>query len=155
MSRISTRLPYPSGVISSMSLSANYACTSAMADVTGPWQIVVPANSGPITVGIPQALLSVTTGTNAAGTSFIVAVRIIDELSAVVAFNELKVYSSAATSQIWAAGLPVLNNLPNNSIQKTYKVQAQCSLVGTNGCTAAINTSAVLGTDPILLARRI
>lgn len=155
LAKVSTPLTTVGGAaIASMSLSANYAITASMADVTGPWQIVVPANSGPVNVGIEQVLVSVTTGTNAAATSFIVAVRIVDEAAAVVAFNEFKFYSSAASSQIWAVGIPVLNDLPNNAADKTYKVQAQCVLVGTNSCTAAINTSAVLGKDPILRAIR-
>lgn len=141
--------------ISSSPLSANYAVTTSLVDITGPWQIVVPANSGPIEVGIPQVLVSIVTGTNAAGTTFNLQLRVVDEADAVVAFNEYKIYSSAATSQTWAQAIPVLNELPNYTTAKTYRVQAGMGNAGTNGASGAVNTAQVLGKDPILHARRI
>jgi hypothetical protein len=140
--------------IASMSLSANYALTTAFADVTG-WQIVVPANSGPVEVNIPSVLVSIVTGTNAAATTFNAQIRILDEANAVVAFSELKVYSSSATSQTWAQNIIVAGRVANASTAKTYRVQAAMGNVGTNSASAAINTAAVLGTDPILRARRL
>lgn len=154
MTRIMTRYPLPAGVISSASLSSNYTVTTSFADVPG-WQIVVPANSGPIQLGIPQVIVIIVTGTNAAGTSFNLQVRVVDEATAQVALNEFKIYSSAATSQTWATGIPVLNTLPNNASQKTYRVQAVLSNVGTAGCTGTLASAAFLGTDPILHARRL
>lgn len=161
MARIGSR-QVGGSVIASMALSTNFATPVAFADVTDAgaagavWQVVVPANSGPITVGIDAVMLSIATGTNASGSSFNHQVKVLDEANAPVAHGELKIYSSAATAQTWAASIRTTDDvIPNNASQKTYRVQSQCTLVGTNSATAAINTSSGGVTrDPRLVARR-
>lgn len=139
--------------IAAQPLSTSYGMTVAWATIPS-WQVVVPANSGPVEVGVPDGLLvQVNTGTNGANTTFEPQLRIVDELGAQLVMREYAIKSSAA-SQVWRGTIPLSAPfIANNVISKTYKVQAQMTNVGTNGATASVFANDLIsGATPTLRA---
>lgn len=144
----------PGSEIAASILSANYVMTNAFVTVPS-WQVVVPANSGTIEVGVPEGLLvNIVTGTNAAGTAFTVSLRIEDEANALVGFTQWQIFSSSAGSQGWASVVPLMKSVPNNIAVKTYHVAAKMDKVGTLSATSTIFTAASGFTNPTLRAVR-
>lgn len=152
----------PSGVaglnggleIASMSLGVNFSIPTAFTDVPG-WQIVVPANSGPIDVEILQGLLvNIVTGTYAAAQLFQLEAMIVDDTNVNVAYNKWCVIQVTAASKNVGGCVPLAAAIPNKAVDKTYRVQARMAQGGVNGSTANIYTSAAGFIDPILRAIR-
>lgn len=139
-------------VIAAALLSTNYVATVAFAAIPN-WQIVVPANSGAVEVGVAEGLLfNIVTGTNAAGTKFTFQARITDELGAVIGYNQKALYSSAAVAQTWTDMMSLKKVIGNNPAAKTYKVEVAMDKVGSAGSTSGVFTSASGFTDPTLQA---
>ncbi len=151
-------LVVPGMEITSMTLTTTFAVAASAGDVTDAgagsavWQVVCPANMGPISVGIDSVLLSIVTGTNASGTAFALRVRILDEANTQVGAFQHRICSSLATSQTWNQSKAARFPLPNNASQKTYRVQALQSLVGTNSSTASIAATAATDVVPPVLS---
>lgn len=134
--------------------SAGYTVTNAWTTIPG-WQIVVPANTGPVEVGIPEGIfVNIVTGTNPAGTMFSLEARIVDEVGTPVAYNNWEIYSSAATAQTWCQQIMLAKSIANNAANKTYSVQIRNTKVGTAGCTSGLFASGQGYTDPTLRAIR-
>lgn len=144
----------PGAEIAASVLSANYVLTTAFVTIPS-WQVVVPANSGTIEVGVPEGLLvNIVTGTNPAGTAFTVSLRIEDEANALVGFTQWQIFSSSALSQGWAQVVPLMKSVSNNGAAKTYHVAAKMDKVGTLSATSTIFTAASGFTNPTLRAVR-
>jgi hypothetical protein len=144
----------PGAEIASSILSTTYAVTSVFVNIPN-WQVVVPANSGVVEVGIPEGLLcNIVTGTNPAGTSFTLVLKIVDEAVVTVGAAQWCIYSSSVTSQNWNAQLPLMKSVANNAAAKTYSVQARMLNAGTLSAAANVFTSQSGFTDPTLRAVR-
>lgn len=152
---------FPGIEVVNVPLTANFSVTAAYSDVTDSgaggavWQIVVPPNSGPGEVYIPRLLTSILTGNGtAAGTSYNLQVQILDELNTQIEENQFKIYSTATAPQSWATGIPLSGDVANSAIQKTYRVQARLSNVGTNSAAGTLNAHGSGLMDPKLKFRR-
>jgi hypothetical protein len=155
-SRLYLDRPYvfPGVEIASAPWSTDYVITNAFATISG-WSAVAPAGSPAYSVVLGPLLLNCVTGTNAAGTGFTVEAKAIDEASATVAYVQWKFFSSSASSQTWVdTRVSWSKRLTSPATDKTYTVQAKCSLVGTNSCTAKLFTSQSGFPDPELAILR-
>jgi hypothetical protein len=145
----------PGSEIATAILTVGYTITSAWADVPG-WQIVVPANSGPHEILVPEGILSnIVTGTSAIAALITNEFTILDEANSLVTYNKFPVLQVTAVTKNVGGGIPLgKGGLPNNPTQKTYRVQARNSLVGTAGVLANIFTAAAGFMNPVLRATR-
>lgn len=144
----------PGSEIAASILTATFVVPSAFNGIPN-WQVVVPANSGTVELGVPEGLLcNIVTGTNPAGTAFTLVIKITDELGAVVGLAQWAIYNSAATSQNWNNQIPLMKSVPNNPAAKTYTVQARMLNAGTLGAGANIFTAQSGFTNPTLRAVR-
>lgn len=137
--------------IASMPFSVSTVATVTDTAVTG-WQIVVPANSGPITVKISNMLWSLITGTLASGTQQYAGIGIKDEAGVVVAYAKWQVIATGVTTT-QVNTLTVEGDLPNNVATKTYSVWIKCPHVDL-GSSATFFTSGSGFVDPVLKALR-
>lgn len=134
--------------------STGYTVTAAWATIPG-FQVVVPANSGGVEVGLVAGILcNIVTGTNPANTEFVLEARLVDELGAYVDYAQYRIRSSAATAQTWVTKLHLGNSVANKTIPKTYSIQMQMANVGTAGAAAGMFASAQGFVNPSLRAIR-
>jgi hypothetical protein len=145
----------PAAEIASSILSANYALTTAQADVPG-WQIVVPAGSGPHEVGVPEGILTnIVTGTSAIAQLIQNEFWILDEGNVVIAYAKFSVMQVTAVTKNVGGNVPLgRGGLPNPVTDKTYRVQAKQGLQGTLGVAGNIFTAASGFMNPTLRAVR-
>lgn len=143
----------PGSVVAAATLSTNFVTVGNGFTTIPAWQIVVPANSGIVEVGVPEGLLyNINTGTNAAGTKFGFEARIVDEGGVQIGYSQQAFYSNA-TGQIWVGTIPIMHTVANNAAAKTYSIQCRMATI-TASAASTVFTSQSGFTDPTLRAIR-
>jgi hypothetical protein len=117
------------------------------------WQIQVPANSGGIDLGIEGAVVTLVTGTNAASLSQRTTLYIVDELNTTIAVWQ-EVYYGNGASQSPTRNLTLLVPIPNNTSDKTYRVQMQVQRIGTLSATGSLNAGGLFQKPALRAVRR-
>jgi hypothetical protein len=139
--------------VAAMAYSTSFGFTSTTSTAITGWQIVVPANSGPLTIKIPNILLALVTGTLAANAVLAGEVRLQDEAAALVGFVKNQETSINTTSQTYVRTLGLEADVANNASAKTYSVYCRISTTA-GGATCTMHTSQTGFVDPVLRAVR-
>lgn len=140
------------GEIASMPWSLSTVAAAGADTAVSGWQIVVPANSGPITLKVSNMLWSLITGTLASGTQQYCAAAIKDEAGVVVGYAKWQVIATGVT-QTQVNTFTVEGDLPNNVAAKTYSVWLRCAHTDL-GSSATFFASGSGFIDPVLKALR-
>ncbi len=129
--------------ITSSILSTNVTTVSATYTAVPGWQIVVPANSGPVDIevvgGIPY---TIKTGTNASTVNLSISIKITDEAGTVIGYVSWNQMGTGGVNQTMWNTSPLGGSVGNFAIDKTYKVEAQFPSNGLATASASLVAAA-------------